>query len=126
MDELGGSKLFVQRLFFLEYILPKTVLSAVKNDSFAKLKQVVGNRYNIFESERSVTLSITADDLVEMEDVKGKLDPIVKGEVIRDPDTGNRALWNRYVASNLFLQYLDALALCHRSCVLCDKRRQEL
>ena len=126
IDELGGSKLFVQRLFSLKYTLPKTVFSAIKKDSFAKLKQVVGIRYNIFESNRSLTLSITADDLVEIEDAKAKLDPIVQGEAIRDPDKGNRALWNRYVASNLFQQYLDALAVCDRSCVLCDKRRQEL
>lgn len=126
IDELGGSKLFVQRMFSLKYTLPKTVFGAVKNDSFAKLKQVVGIRYNLFESERSLTISITADDLAEIEDVKAKLDPIVQGEVIRDPDRGNRALWNRYVASHLFLQYLEALALCDRSCVLCDKRRQEL
>jgi hypothetical protein len=126
IQELGGSKLFLQRLFTVKYTLPITVFDSIKAEVEAKLKELPALRYNMFENLTTRTISIQADGPDVVASIKSKLEPLVAGDVVRDPALGNRVLWNRYVSSTLFHERLGNLTPPDGGCIWRDKRRQEV
>ena len=80
----------------------------------------------MFENAGSRTISIKADRPDEIASIKAKLDRLVQGEVVRDPEQGNRAFWTRQASSTLFCDKVtQTLAPSKFCCVWPDNRRQE-
>ncbi|GKY91871.1 hypothetical protein MPSEU_000158700 [Mayamaea pseudoterrestris] len=126
IPELGGGKLFVQRLFSIKYPLPIPVFDALKRKMFAELDQLQGIRYHLYESSLFRTISITADEQLHIDAVKLRLGRLIEGEVVRDPKSGNAALWNRYTSSATFQKAIPACLSSMHAAVWCDRRRQQI
>jgi hypothetical protein len=124
--ELGGSKLFVQRVFTLKYKLPSLVFGIIHAEMDAKIKTVASVRYSFFDGGVLTTVAIQADDKLTLVEVKSKIDPILIGEVVKDNEKGSCALWTRYIASSHFVDEIQRRDSELLSCIWCDKQRGRL
>jgi hypothetical protein len=126
VNELGGSKLFLQRIFTVKYTLPTRVFEAIKKDIESILQQVSTIRHSIFDNATTKSISIQADKQATIAAIKKKLDPLVSGDVVRDPRQGSRVLWTRYVATPQFDDDMTRLCDIESACIWRDTRRREV
>jgi hypothetical protein len=126
IEELGGNKLFVQRMFNLKYTLPGKILDLLCPPIEAVLAEMVGSvRYSIFDNGTTKSLSITGDNAAVIAFAKAKIAPILKSDTVRDPNT-SRAIWTRYVASFQFAVDMEDRVGYDATGIWCDSRRQEI
>lgn len=130
-DLLGGSKLFVQRVFSAKFILLNPVYAVVRDPLMALLTMLTapeqGLRYKIFAGEASTAISLQADTPVAIAFSKGMLSPILSSKRISLAESGG-SLWHASFAHPqmyLKLQKLNA-ALAGAALVFRDLRRREL
>jgi len=124
INDLGGSRLFLQRIFTVKYTFPANVLNGIQAEVDAVLRENPTARYRMFENSLTKSLSVQADEEGILVSIKSRLDPIMKGEIVRDPKQGCRMLWNRYIASTRFPEDIQKGGLS--SYIWCNKRRQEV
>ena len=125
VPDLGGSRLFLQRLFAIKFTVPTVIFEVIKDEVVSRLNEGLdGLRYNVFENASSRTISIKADRPDDIASIKAKLDRLMQGLVVRDPEHGNRAFWTRQVQSSLFCEKINRTSTC--CCVWPDTRRQEV
>lgn len=112
IKELGGGRLFVQRIFSLKYSLPRPVFSCVRssiNDTCSSLDNI---RTSFFENRNSWTVLIHADTQEDRDAARARLAPMIEGEVVRDPGDGNHVVWSRRMLSaeyKIVLSRLEAI-----------------
>eukprot|EP00521_Asterionellopsis_glacialis_P008356 CAMPEP_0195289212 /NCGR_PEP_ID=MMETSP0707-20130614/5584_1 /TAXON_ID=33640 /ORGANISM="Asterionellopsis glacialis, Strain CCMP134" /LENGTH=872 /DNA_ID=CAMNT_0040349191 /DNA_START=201 /DNA_END=2819 /DNA_ORIENTATION=+ len=127
IQELGGTRLFVTRIFSLKYQLPPDVFPCIQNLIEAACGAIEDTRLNVFEGQNSVTLIVSADTQKSIETARDGLKEIVEGEVLRDPQNGNRTVWNRRILWNKSAMLEIIATQGDKSCTAwVDSRRQEI
>jgi hypothetical protein len=83
VKELGGSKLFLHRIFTAKYTVPTNVMDVIHE----LLKDILSSlpvRYSTFDNVATRSILIRADESAVIDSVKQQLLPIVSGEVLRE------------------------------------------
>ena len=125
IEELGGTKLFVQRLFNVKYSLPGTIFDLLYPTIEKLLVDMGGSvRYSVFDNGKHKSLSISGDDATVIASAKTKISPILKYDTVRDPNN-SRAIWTRYTASSQFAIDMEVSGADIKG-IWCDSRRQEI
>lgn len=124
IPELGGSRLYLQRLFSMKYTVPLQVFEGIRDELSAILRNSKNIRYNFVDNGKSWSISVQTNDSDSALDWHTRLDPLFHGDVVRD--FGSRKLWNRHVAALNFCTV--SLDLCEKNklLILSDRRRQEV
>ena len=126
VTELGGGKLFLQRIYSLKYALPWSVfISGVKDEIEKALSQFPSVRLSIFPDPHTASVSIHSDSQEEISHVKVTVDPIVSGEALREPKGGS-IIWDRFVSSMAFSRELETRLGRDAGIVWCDRRRRRI
>jgi hypothetical protein len=117
VPELGGSILFLKRVFVAKYSLPSTIAETLLKEILPTLKKHESARFSNHTNETKestkTSISIQADDLATITLIRKEVDPILRGEVLRDPKNGSRIFWNNRQVS--YHAFLNDLAQKHKS-----------
>ncbi len=126
MNELGGSRLFIQRVVTLKYTFPENTLDVLKSTIQLVLKEFPNVRYTFFDNVRSKTILISADNSIVIDAVKPRLEPHIRGEVVKERKGGS-ILWNNVLSSNEFKDRIIKDFGYHvDASIWCDRRRREV
>mmetsp|Transcript_24412 Transcript_24412/g.44151 ORF Transcript_24412/g.44151 Transcript_24412/m.44151 type:complete len:701 (-) Transcript_24412:511-2613(-) len=127
VTELGGSRLFVQRILTIKFVIPSSALSIIEKALAASLAQFTAIvRSSTFAGPLRSTISIQADNMQTIAFVRKQLGPLLSGEVVRDSADASRILWNRLMASNTLAESLRSSLGIEADLVLFDRHRQEV
>eukprot|EP00978_Attheya_sp_CCMP212_P049088 scaffold614348_cov63-Attheya_sp.AAC.4 len=127
VTELGGSRLFVQRILTIKFVIPSSTLSIIEKALAVSLAQFTATvRSSTFAGPLRSTISIQADNMQTIALVREQLGPLLGGEVVRDSADASRILWNRSMASNTLAESLRTSLGIEAGLVLFDRHRQEV
>ena len=126
--ELGGAKLFVQRVFSAKFVLPNAVY-AVVGGQVMHLLSVLENgdehvRHKIFPAESVTSISIQADSPNALAFAKGILNPLLVGDSLKKSD--GQVLWHVEFSKKKTEVQLEQLNKTGQTCVQRDLRRREI
>jgi RNA recognition motif-containing protein len=126
VDELGGSRLYIQRIVTLKYTFPENTLDVLKPLIQNVLHEFPSVRYTFYDNMRSKTILISADDSIILEALKLRLEPLVRGEVVKERKGGS-ILWNNFLSSNEFkTEVIQEFGHDVSATIWCDRRRREV
>jgi hypothetical protein len=131
VEELGGGKLFLQRVFSAKFMLPNTVYTVVAGQVIELLALLEGGgdqhiRHKTFPAESLTCISIQADSPNALAFAKGMLNPLLVGDSLKNKD--GHTLWHAEFSKKNTLIQLERLnnELLGAAFIQRDLRRREV
>lgn len=130
VEELGGGKLFLQRVFSAKFMLPNTVYTVVDGQVKELLALLEGGdqhiRHKTFPAESVTCISIQADSPNALAFAKGMLNPLLVGDCLKNKE--GQALWHAEFSKRNTLVQLERLnnEMLGAAFIQRDLRRREI